>query len=74
MPLKGAYEPSRAQFVRDQVELYESSGGTQGMTLGVLVAREDHERLRGLPVVILTTLGAKSGKIRLRGASEEHGP
>jgi deazaflavin-dependent oxidoreductase (nitroreductase family) len=52
MPLKGEYEPSRAQFVRDQVELYESSGGTEGTTL------------QDLPVVILTTLGAKSGKIR----------
>ncbi|MFJ8768953.1 nitroreductase family deazaflavin-dependent oxidoreductase [Streptomyces clavifer] len=52
MPLKGEYEPSKAQFVRDQVELYESSGGTQGTTL------------QDLPVVILTTLGAKSGKIR----------
>ncbi|MDQ0955453.1 deazaflavin-dependent oxidoreductase (nitroreductase family) [Streptomyces phaeochromogenes] len=64
MPLKGEYEPSRAQFVRDQVELYENSGGTQGTTLSVLVAREEDERLRDLPVVILTTLGAKSGKIR----------
>jgi deazaflavin-dependent oxidoreductase (nitroreductase family) len=52
MPLKGEYEPSTAQFVRDQVELYESSGGTEGTTL------------QDLPVVILTTLGAKSGKIR----------
>lgn len=64
MPLKGEYEPSKAQFVRDQVELYESSGGTTGTTLSVLVAREEDERLRDLPVVILTTLGAKSGKIR----------
>ncbi|MFD7057096.1 nitroreductase/quinone reductase family protein [Streptomyces mirabilis] len=64
MPLKGEYEPSKAQFVRDQVELYESSGGTQGTTLSVLVARDEDERLRDLPVVILTTLGAKSGKIR----------
>lgn len=43
MPLKGEYEPSKAQFVRDQVELYESSGGTQGTTLSVLVAREEDE-------------------------------
>src|SRR3954453_6905176 len=64
MPLKGEYEPSKAQFVRDQVELYESSGGKQGTTLSVLVARDEDERLRDLPVVILTTLGAKSGKIR----------
>ncbi|GGU09172.1 nitroreductase family deazaflavin-dependent oxidoreductase [Streptomyces coeruleorubidus] len=64
MPLTGEYEPSKAQFVRDQVELYESSGGTRGTTLSVLVAREEDERLRDLPVVILTTLGAKTGKIR----------
>ncbi|WP_030682758.1 nitroreductase family deazaflavin-dependent oxidoreductase [Streptomyces cellulosae] len=64
MPLKGEYEPSTAQFVRDQVELYESSGGTQGTTLGFLVTREEDEELGNVPVVILTTLGAKSGKIR----------
>jgi deazaflavin-dependent oxidoreductase (nitroreductase family) len=52
MPLTGEYEPNPMQFVRDQVELYESSGGTQGTTL--------NDR----PVVILTTLGGKSGKIR----------
>ncbi|MFF4955313.1 nitroreductase family deazaflavin-dependent oxidoreductase [Streptomyces chattanoogensis] len=52
MPLHGEYEPSPAQWVRDQVELYESSGGTEGTTI------------HGLPVVVLTTLGAKSGKIR----------
>ncbi|WP_377268012.1 nitroreductase family deazaflavin-dependent oxidoreductase [Peterkaempfera sp. SMS 1(5)a] len=52
MPLEGEYEPSPEQWVRDQVELYESSGGTEGTTL------------RGLPVVVLTTRGAKSGRIR----------
>ena len=52
MPLEGEYEPSPAAWVRDQVELYESSGGTEGTTL------------RDLPVIILTTKGAKSGKIR----------
>ncbi|MEU9004360.1 nitroreductase family deazaflavin-dependent oxidoreductase [Streptomyces sp. NPDC048551] len=52
MPLTGEYEPNPVQFVADQVELYESSGGTQGTTL------------QDRPVVILTTLGAKSGKIR----------
>ncbi len=52
MPLQGEYEPSTMQFARDQVELYESSGGTEGTTL------------QDLPVIILTTLGAKSGKIR----------
>ena len=52
MPLKGEYEPSTMQFVRDQVELYDSSGGTEGTML------------QNLPVVILATLGVKSGKIR----------
>ena len=52
MPLSGEYQPSPEQWVRDQVELYEGSGGTEGTTL------------RGMPVVILSTLGAKSGKLR----------
>lgn len=52
MPLIGEYEPSTVEWVREQVELYESSGGTKGTTM------------RGLPVVILTTRGAKSGKVR----------
>ncbi|MER5469933.1 nitroreductase family deazaflavin-dependent oxidoreductase [Streptomyces sp. NPDC002935] len=54
MPLEGEYEPSPTQWVRDQVELYEGSGGTKGTTL----------MDTGLPVIILTTRGAKSGKIR----------
>jgi F420H(2)-dependent quinone reductase len=52
MPLIGEYEPSPSQWVRDQVELYERSGGTEGTTL------------RDVPVIILTTKGVKSGKIR----------
>jgi len=52
MPLTGEYEPSPEQWVRDQVELYETSGGTKGTTL------------RGRPVVILTTRGARSGLLR----------
>ncbi|MER7916013.1 MULTISPECIES: nitroreductase family deazaflavin-dependent oxidoreductase [unclassified Streptomyces] len=54
MPLEGEYEPSPDQWVRDQVELYESSGGTKGNTL----------MDTGMPVIVLTTRGAKSGKIR----------
>ncbi|MGI3223533.1 nitroreductase family deazaflavin-dependent oxidoreductase [Streptomyces sp. GTA36] len=54
MPLKGEYEPSPTKWVRDQVELYESSNGTEGTTL----------MDTGLPVIVLTTVGAKSGKIR----------
>ncbi|MER6629469.1 nitroreductase family deazaflavin-dependent oxidoreductase [Streptomyces sp. NPDC000987] len=54
MPLEGEYEPSPTQWVREQVELYESSGGTEGTTL----------LDTGLPVIVLTTRGARSGKIR----------
>jgi deazaflavin-dependent oxidoreductase (nitroreductase family) len=63
MPLKGEYEPNPMQVVADQVDLYEGSGGTRGTTLGSLIGPEDPTR-RDLPVVILTTLGAKSGRIR----------
>jgi len=52
MPLHGEYEPSPAEWVRDQVELIERSGGTEGMTL------------RGMPVILLVTKGARSGKLR----------
>lgn len=52
MPIDGEYEPSPSRWVRDQVATYESSGGTEGTTM------------RGLPVVILTTRGARSGKVR----------
>jgi deazaflavin-dependent oxidoreductase (nitroreductase family) len=54
MPVEGEYEPSTRAWVREQVELYESSGGTQGTTL----------RDTGLPVVIITNRGARSGKLR----------
>jgi deazaflavin-dependent oxidoreductase (nitroreductase family) len=54
MPLIGEYEPSTQKWVRDQVEQYESSGGTEGTTL----------RDTGWPVIILTTTGARSGRIR----------
>lgn len=52
MPITGEYQPSTDKRSRDQVELYESSGGTRGTTL------------RGMPVVVVTMLGAKSGKVR----------
>src|SRR5437588_7999436 len=52
MPLQGKYEPSSSSWVRDQVEEYESSGGTRGITL------------RGVPVVVITSMGAASGKLR----------
>jgi F420H(2)-dependent quinone reductase len=52
MPLQGEYEPSTQQWVRDQVEEYESSGGTRGTTN------------RGVPVVVITSVGSSSGKLR----------
>jgi F420H(2)-dependent quinone reductase len=51
---EGTYEPSPAQWVRDQVENYERSGGTEANTL----------RDTGLPIVIVTMRGNKSGTIR----------
>lgn len=54
MPLDGEYVPSPTQWVRDQVEEYESSGGTRGTTL----------RDTGMPVVVVTTRGNRSGAIR----------
>jgi deazaflavin-dependent oxidoreductase (nitroreductase family) len=52
MPLHGEYEPSPTQWVRDLVDLIERTGGKEGMTM------------RDMPVILLVTKGAKSGKIR----------
>jgi deazaflavin-dependent oxidoreductase (nitroreductase family) len=53
-PIEGQYEPSPFALARDQVETYERTGGKEGNTfLGT-----------GLPVIILTTRGNKSGKVR----------
>jgi deazaflavin-dependent oxidoreductase (nitroreductase family) len=54
MAIDGEYVPSPAAWVRDQVEEYEGSGGVTGTTL----------RDTGLPVVIVTNRGAKSGAVR----------
>ncbi|MGO9151336.1 MAG: nitroreductase family deazaflavin-dependent oxidoreductase [Acidimicrobiales bacterium] len=54
MPLQGEYEPSTQKWVRDQVAEYESSGGQRANTL----------MDTGLPIIIVTTRGNKSGKIR----------
>jgi F420H(2)-dependent quinone reductase len=54
MPLDGEYQPSPEQWVRDQVERYERTGGREANTL----------MDTGLPVAIFTTRGAKSGKLR----------
>ena len=48
------YVPSPRDWVREQVELYEKSGGTEGTTL----------RDTGLPVIIVTHIGNKTGAIR----------
>jgi deazaflavin-dependent oxidoreductase (nitroreductase family) len=54
MTLDGEYEPSPRQWVRDQVEEYEASGGERANTL----------RDTGLPVIIVTSRGSSSGKVR----------
>jgi len=52
VPIQGDYEPSPWKFVADQVALYEATGGAEGGTL------------QDKPVVILTTRGRRSGKVR----------
>ena len=52
MPLQGEYAPSSAEWVRKQVEEIESSGGMSGTLL------------RGVPVIVITSMGAGSGKLR----------
>jgi deazaflavin-dependent oxidoreductase (nitroreductase family) len=54
VPLTGEYEPSPHKWVRDQVQRYEETDGREANTL----------RDTGLPVVIFTTRGRKSGKLR----------
>src|SRR3954447_10426297 len=52
MPLSGQYAPSTSDWAREQAEAYEASGGEQAGDL------------RGMPVIVLTTVGAKSGLLR----------
>lgn len=52
MPLQGEYQPSGEAWVDDQVSEYEGSGGTSGTTL------------RGVPTIVVTSVGASSGKLR----------
>jgi deazaflavin-dependent oxidoreductase (nitroreductase family) len=54
MPLEGEYEPSPEKWVRDQVERYEATDGREANTLPN----------RTEPVVVFSTRGAKSGKVR----------
>ena len=57
MPLEGEYEPSKQQWVRDQVERYEATGGREANTL----------RDTGIPIAIFWTRGAKTGTVRKNG-------
>lgn len=52
MPLTGEYKPSPSDWAREQAETYEATGGADANTL------------RGVPIIVLTTVGAKSGKLR----------
>lgn len=52
MPLTGEYAPSTSQWAREQAERFEASGGTEANTL------------QGVPIIVLTSLGARSGTLR----------
>jgi len=52
MPLTGEYEPSTSDWARKQAELFERTGGEQGADM------------RGMPIIVMTSVGAKSGKLR----------
>lgn len=52
MPLSGEYEPSTSDWAREQAEKIMESGGAEGT------------ELQGKPVILLTTVGAKTGKLR----------
>ncbi|BBY15582.1 nitroreductase family deazaflavin-dependent oxidoreductase [Mycolicibacterium litorale] len=52
MPLIGEYEPSSSDWAREQAEKFMESGGTEAT------------ELNGKPIILLTTVGAKSGKLR----------
>jgi F420H(2)-dependent quinone reductase len=52
MPLEGEYEPSKSAWARKQAETYEATDGAEANTL------------RGRPIIVVTSVGAKSGKLR----------
>ena len=52
MPLTGEYEPSPSDWAREQAEKFEASGGTEAADL------------QGRPIILLTSIGAKTGKLR----------
>jgi deazaflavin-dependent oxidoreductase (nitroreductase family) len=53
--LQGEYEPSTSEWVRNQVEEYESSNGERG---NILMGKPEW------PIVVITSVGHKSGKLR----------
>jgi deazaflavin-dependent oxidoreductase (nitroreductase family) len=54
MPLTGEYAPSPSDWAREQAEKFEASGGTEAADL------------QGRPIILLTSIGAKTGKLRKR--------
>jgi F420H(2)-dependent quinone reductase len=52
MPLTGEYEPSPLDWAREQADKYAESGGS------------DAADMQGKPIILLTTVGAKTGKLR----------
>lgn len=52
MPLSGEYLPSTAEWARTQADAFEASGGTEANTF------------HGVPIIVLTTVGAKTGALR----------
>ncbi len=52
MPLTGTYEPSTSDWARKQAERFEASNGAEANTL------------RGVPIILLTSVGARTGKLR----------
>jgi F420H(2)-dependent quinone reductase len=62
MTLTGDYQPSTSSWVRDQVETYERTDGREG------------NEIQGRPIVVITSRGAKSGKLRKNPVMRvEHG-
>lgn len=52
MPLSGEYAPSTSEWARKQAETYEATGGAEAGDL------------RGMPIIVLTSVGAKTGFLR----------
>ncbi len=52
MPIQGEYVPSTSDWARKQAEAFEASNGTEA------------NELRGMPIIVVTSIGAKSGKVR----------